>query len=139
MIGLLILWGLVGFSLSKDVGEINIDTAEVKKPGECPEDIWDHKSASILPPCPDPCMDKDNCTTQSCVDDSQCPGSFKCCKARCGMECLPPKFRSPCRGDFDCPWSLKCCDGICDSDCAYQPQRKYATTKEVPSPRKKAN
>ncbi|MEE6523827.1 hypothetical protein FKM82_022898 [Ascaphus truei] len=127
MLVLLVVWGFIALSLAQEFGES--DMAEAQKPGECPKEIAQHHNNPTLPPCPDLCVNKDNCTIQSCITDTQCPGSLKCCNTRCGMECSPPHFRNPCRGNVDCPWTLKCCSGICDSDCVYQPTKQSFLTK----------
>ncbi|XP_063289898.1 WAP four-disulfide core domain protein 5-like [Pelobates fuscus] len=113
---LLLVLGCTATCFSQDVGESNKD--EVPKPGGCSPESPHHDNEP--PPCPDPCEGIENCTTTSCTIDSHCDGSLKCCKTRCGMECVPPYFRNPCQGKHDCPLGLKCCNGVCDSDCIYQ-------------------
>ncbi|XP_056385230.1 WAP four-disulfide core domain protein 2-like isoform X2 [Hyla sarda] len=95
-----------------------------RKPGGCPEAENEYP---IYSTCSDLCKDEGNCMIQSCVSDSSCEGSLKCCKTKCGAECLPPVFRSPCQNNFDCPLTLKCCSGVCDNDCVYQPRIPYPT------------
>ncbi|KAM4636063.1 uncharacterized protein O3C94_017300 [Discoglossus pictus] len=131
MLTLMVMWGVIAVSLSQEL--------EAKKPGECPEDPAASLGDPTLPPCPAPCVDNENCSAPTCTADTQCLGSFKCCEARCGMECRPPSFRSPCRGNLDCPWTLKCCGGVCDSDCVYQPKITTPLTKGLPTLKQKTN
>ncbi|XP_053547794.1 whey acidic protein-like [Bombina bombina] len=107
----IVMWGIFALTLSQELTEAGLAT----NPGECPEEILQHTSEHTDPLSAALCDNKDNCT-----HDSDCLGSFKCCKTTCGMECVPPKFISPCRRDFDCPLSLKCCKGVCDSECVYE-------------------
>ncbi|KAM3913992.1 uncharacterized protein RB166_019160 [Leptodactylus fuscus] len=119
----LVLWGvLFALANSQELENPNGGIENGRKRGGCPEGAQQDLVSSK---CSDLCENKDNCTIQTietCVDDFNCEGSLKCCKTRCGTECLLPIFRSPCQNNFDCPWTLKCCGGVCDSDCVYQPR-----------------
>ncbi|KAG8552543.1 hypothetical protein GDO81_004569 [Engystomops pustulosus] len=114
---ILILSGNLALSISQE--EPNWGVENVRKPGGCPKVEEGHPISM----CSNLCADKENCTVLTCDDDSQCEGSLKCCKTKCGTECLPPVFKSPCESNFDCPWTLKCCGGVCDSDCVHQPRK----------------
>ncbi|XP_069835159.1 waprin-Phi1-like [Dendropsophus ebraccatus] len=115
-----LLWGILALTLSHELSEPNASVQNIRKPGGCPE----AEKVGLLPSmCSDLCDNKDNCTIQACATDSSCEGSLKCCKTRCGTECLPPAFRNPCENNLDCPLTLKCCSGVCDSDCMYQPRK----------------
>ncbi|XP_077311532.1 uncharacterized protein LOC143930802 isoform X1 [Lithobates pipiens] len=121
---LLVMWGAFAVALSQDLGGSQIGAGGLRKPGDCPKVS---EGSEDYTQCSETCVDKDNCTTNTCDSDPECEGSFKCCRTICGTACVPPVFRNPCQDNFDCPWSLKCCEGVCDSDCVYQSKNKDPT------------
>ncbi|XP_077345522.1 uncharacterized protein LOC143989310 isoform X2 [Lithobates pipiens] len=110
---------LVGLTLSILLGVLllQVVTAELGKPGICPPTLKE-------------------CLPWNCKEDSDCPGTKKCCETSCSSacqepieevkpgtcpvvdplaECLPtPKG---CNVDSDCLGTMKCCKTSCSADC----------------------
>uniref|UniRef100_A0A8C0XAJ2 WAP domain-containing protein n=1 Tax=Castor canadensis TaxID=51338 RepID=A0A8C0XAJ2_CASCN len=81
------------------------------------------------PPDDGPCVLSDQC-----MNDRQCPSTFKCCYRACFRQCVPrvsvkrgscPEDRlrclSPtkhtCNQDLDCSGLKRCCPSACGRDC----------------------
>uniref|UniRef100_A0A8C5DDL9 WAP domain-containing protein n=1 Tax=Gouania willdenowi TaxID=441366 RepID=A0A8C5DDL9_GOUWI len=99
------------------------DVQSPDKPGQCP--------AALLQWGPEYCN-----VVDKCHNDYDCPGDEKCCKCRCGLQCVDvnnekpgncpdePQWGNPhckvhdqCRNDFHCPKDEKCCKTRCGFKC----------------------
>ncbi|XP_077345521.1 WAP four-disulfide core domain protein 2-like isoform X1 [Lithobates pipiens] len=129
---------LVGLTLSILLGVLllQVVTAELGKPGICPPTLKE-------------------CLPWNCKEDSDCPGTKKCCETSCSSacqepieevkpgtcpvvdplaECLPtPKG---CNVDSDCLGTMKCCKTSCSADCQepIEMVKDVGTTMELVKP-----
>nr|XP_020474851.1 WAP four-disulfide core domain protein 5-like isoform X2 [Monopterus albus] len=86
------------------------------KPGVCPRRRWGSGMCA-----------------EFCSNDSDCPGSEKCCYNGCGHECIAPYTVKPgrcalpqgapmcaeyCYHDGQCPGEQKCCRTTCGHACS---------------------
>ncbi|XP_030043689.1 multiple epidermal growth factor-like domains protein 11 isoform X2 [Microcaecilia unicolor] len=88
---------------------------------------------STLLPCPTPCPDGANCTSNDCINTGNCTGTARCLNTTCGMKCVAPMPGMPCSAHPDCSPYI-CCRERCDNTCVFsldppsrplRPKKKY--------------
>ncbi|XP_031228558.1 WAP four-disulfide core domain protein 5 [Mastomys coucha] len=95
---------------------------------------WCKKKGDKLGGCPPDDGPCGQATPDQCVNDRQCPSSWKCCPRACFLQCTPRVFVKPgkcpvdrlrclsptkhmCNKDSDCSGKKRCCVSACGRDC----------------------
>lgn len=83
---------------------------------------------------PDDGLCNQNTPPDQCLNDKQCPSSWKCCRRACFLQCMPRVFvksgkcpvdqlrclsptKHMCNKDSDCSGKKRCCASACGRDC----------------------